>query len=150
MRIRPKNKITNKQFSEEIKKWAVVFGLKNFYFVRNDRTPYAACVGQMKDGKPFLEYSLRSINDYGRDYHSILFHEFGHIIFKHYLIRKTTLMLRVKKEYQAEAFSYKMMKKYFTNDAKAVAKRQIEMINDEQWGTMWPVHQEAFRRVYCK
>lgn len=143
-------KISNKLFKKEMMRWAVVFGLKNFYFGRNDTIPYAACVGQMQDGKPYLEYNLKSINQYDRDYHSILFHEFGHMIKKHYLINKVTLYIRVKKEYEAELFSYNMMKKYFPKDVKGLVKRQRTMIKNEEWGTMWPVHQEAFRRVYCK
>lgn len=143
-------RMTNKQFSQELIKWAVKFGLKNFYFNRDDTQYYAASVGQMKDGKPYLSYNLSSIREYGEDWYAILFHEFGHIINKHYLIKHTNLMERVKREYQAELFAYKTIKKYFPKRAKEFKKRQLEMIMDDDWGTRWPVHQEAFRRVYCK
>jgi hypothetical protein len=42
------------------------------------------------------------------------------------------------------------MKKYFPKQIKGLIKEQLKMINDEEWASSWPVHQEAFKRVYLR
>jgi len=142
--------MTNKEFEKEIKKWAKEFGLTSFYFCRDDRIEFAACVGLYRDGNPYLDYNLKSINDFGRDYRSVLFHEFGHIKYKHYLIKNNSLKIQIKKEYEAEKFNFKMFKKYFPKRAEILRRHQLKMINDNEWAMRWPVHVIAFRKVYEK
>ena len=142
--------MTAKQFEKEIIKWAKELKIKAFYFNRDDSMEFAACVGGMNNGKPFLTYNLSWINEYKGDWPSILFHEFGHIKYKHYVIQNNNIRVRIQKEYQAEKYAFEMIKKYFPKTVKGYVKRQMKMINDNDWGMRWPVHQEAFRKVYSK
>jgi hypothetical protein len=142
--------MTNKEFVKELIKWARILNIGTFYFHRDDTLSSAASICAMNDDKPYLRYNLKSINQYGKYYHEIIFHEFGHIINKHYLRTHISLNERVKGEYIAEKYSFEMMQKYFPKRIKSFVKRQLKMINDEEWTSNWPVHQEAFKRVYLR
>lgn len=140
----------NKEVRTQIIYWAKKFGIKNLYIERDDYMSYAGCVDLISDKKqiPILRYNIPLLKEYGQDYLSVIFHELGHIKYKTYTWDKLTIKEKVQGEYLAERFSYNKMKKYFPKKIKSFVKRQLTLIYSDDWAEEWPIHTEAFRKVY--
>jgi len=120
--------------------------LKVPFFVLNfdNQTKASAYVIKNKSGIK-LALNMKMIKEYSAlDVISIIFHEFGHIL---YTLDKDYSEL--KAEVVAENYSLKTIKKYCSNkDYKDYFRKMQDSVNMNLWKKSSPIHQRAFEIIY--
>jgi hypothetical protein len=139
---------TERTLTYKIVYWLNKFKLGEVYIGRDDNTEYMGYITTYKR-KPIFYFNLDHVNHRSfRKIEVFIFHELGHIKNKTYLWRKHRKIDSIRSEYLAETFAYENIKKYFPKYSNTLKKEMIKLINDNVWTYQWPIHQEAFKKVY--
>ncbi len=131
----------------EVFYWQKKLKIRNILLSVDNKTKYVAYVCDYKIGIPALFLNLKTLKrDNDIEIISTIFHEFGHIKFKTYLW-KTTEESKIKREYIAESYALKQLKKYFPKEYKKHIEAWKEQLEDKTWRKSFPIHHTAFSKI---
>jgi len=107
----------------------------------NKKSKFLGAVSQVNKNNFYFHYNFRVIKyiDFGELIMFIL-HEIGHV-------KNRIKGSYVKKEYLAETFALKLMKKYFPKEYKKQVKDWKKSLKNKEWQKMFPDHYKAFKKI---
>lgn len=150
-----KKKLTNRQkknwvrnygeerFKQMVCYWAGKLTLPEVWLKRDNRISYMAYVWCCSTHKKYwIIYNWKKISiARASEFIGIIFHELGHI--KYYEKKYN----KIKREYEAEKFSLKCLKKYYPKFYKQEVEVMKDLLTNKEWRKSNPMYTEAFDKI---
>jgi len=131
----------------EVFYWQKKLKIRNILLSVDNKTKYVGYVCDYKIGIPALFLNLKALKeDSDIEIISTIFHEFGHIKYKTYLWKPTEAN-KVKREYLAETYALKQLKKYFPKEYKNHIEAWKKQLQIKSWQKEFPIHYKAFSKI---